>query len=217
MQHPLCCHPQSLSQAVNLPFKIKNKASSLKIHQNLGAIYVHALGESNMYPYLHGDDSVLVSFHSLLLGCFFVHKTAEKDHNNHRLEFSLAKPHYWKRDEMATLSQTFPHPWARKWWFKKTKRSWKHEKGEENKINGCDLGDISPGDKEVNVRANPSMVWFGLEGALQIQSPAMDRDTFHWNKDNVKRLLHFLSAKKFLWVNTPNFFSKPLKFLLPIF
>lgn len=37
--------------------------------------------------------------------------------------------------------------WERKQWFKKRKRSWKHEKGEENKINDSDLGDITPGDE----------------------------------------------------------------------
>lgn len=123
----------------------------------------------------------------LLLMFFFLHKTAEKDHNNHRLECSLAKPHYWKRDEMATLSQTFPCPWERKQWFKERKRSWKHEKGEENKRNGCDLGDIAPGDERKEGGKCQIPEWFGFEWALQIQSPAKDRDTFHQNSKAMSR------------------------------
>lgn len=149
----------------------------------------------------------------LLLLFFFLHETAEKDHDNHRLECSLAKPHYWKRDEMATLSQTFPCPWGRKQWFKKRKRSWEHEKVEDNKINGWDFGDTAPGDEREEGGKCQIPEWFGLEGALQSQSPAKDKDTFHQNsKDKIKRLLHSLSTENLLWVNTPHFFSKTLCF-----
>lgn len=44
----------------------------------MGAIYVHAQGESNMYPYLHGDDSVLVFSHSFVAVIFSSTKQLRK-------------------------------------------------------------------------------------------------------------------------------------------